>query len=71
MPKGALDTNLSLMPLNDRPAKMQAQSETDPTATLNIDPANPVEALPNALLLVYWHSRTGVVDPHACSVVIS
>src|SRR5258706_232073 len=53
LPWRTLDAHLSLMLLNDGATNMQSQAESDPSATLDLDPLGAVEAFPD-LLLFLW-----------------
>src|SRR6266851_6841974 len=49
LPWRTLDAHLSLMLLNDGATNMQSQAESDPSATLDLDPLSAVEAFPDLL----------------------
>src|SRR6185312_11202647 len=50
LPRSALDSDSSLVALNNGSNNVQPQSQSDPFATLDLDPHDPVKAFPDPLL---------------------
>src|SRR5258706_13490651 len=63
LPWRTLDAHLSLMLLNDGATNIQSQAESDPSATLDLDPLGAVEAFPDLLLFLWRQPWSCIAHP--------